>query len=132
MWLLPWVVDGEALAWPGVKDLWSGEEVVDQCRHPFPWYFRPLTSPHQRAVPLPCDLSSERRDGPYIGRHGVVVENTYERLLQPFPLFGDWPMHSLSKLRIHFREFCPHAVTSRFPLEEEAPATCFSADVGKA
>src|SRR6266699_6471130 len=47
---------------------------------------------------------------------------------QPFPCSGDWLVHSLSQFLLDGLESCPHAVPSRFPLDEETASPRFSAD----
>ena len=40
-------------------------------------------------------------------------------LPQPFPLFGDWPVHSTPQLLLDLLELRPHAVTPGLPLKLE-------------
>src|SRR5271166_1466172 len=57
--LLPRVSDGEPLAWPQMKDLRLGEELVGQFRHPRPCQSRSLTAPAQPTMPEGDDMISE-------------------------------------------------------------------------
>src|ERR1700738_197195 len=119
MWLLPWVFDGEALVRPRMEDSRYGEEVVDKPTHPFPRQPGPLAAPHQSAVPESGCLESEHREDPNVGRHSVVVVEARHYLLQPLALFRDRLMHSPSELLLRVPEFCPYAITSGLPLDEE-------------
>ena len=49
-------------------------------------------------------------------------------LPQPFPLFGDWPVHPPSQLDLDILKLLAHAVATGLPLKLEMPATRFSAD----
>ena len=62
----------------------------------------------------------------------MVIEEAGDDPLQPFPLFGDRPVHTPSQVLLDFLELHPHAVAAGFPLEREAPAARSSADEGEA
>ena len=64
------------------------------------WLRRRSVRPHKNP-----DVVSEGRECPAVGRHGVVVEETSHDLLQPFSLFGDWPVHASSHFLLHSRSF---------------------------
>src|SRR5215469_14990128 len=95
--LPPWVCDGEAITRPGMKDIRFREPVVHQLRHPFPRYPILLAAPPQRAPPEVGDMVSEDFHRLSVGRHCVVVEVASDDPPQPFPLFGDRPVHAPSQ-----------------------------------
>ena len=51
-------------------------------------------NPHHRPNPIPRRLDRravpEHQEGATLGRHGMVVEEAANDLLQPLPLFRDW------------------------------------------
>ena len=49
--LLPWVSDGEAFAWPGMKDSGSGEPFGSELLYPLPCRAVPLAAALERAQP---------------------------------------------------------------------------------
>src|ERR1700760_4690521 len=55
-----------------------------------------------------------------VGRRGAVVERTCHDLLQPFSLFGNWPVHASSHFLLQFQELRLHTVSPCFPDNQEA------------
>ena len=71
---------------------------------------------------------AESREGPGVRGHCVVGEEARRDLLQPFPLFGDWPVHLPPQRVLHSPEGRPHAVTSGLPQNLELTRPCSPAD----
>src|SRR5262249_41738144 len=130
--LPPRVCDGEARAWPGMKDCWFREPVVCQLRHPLPREPILLTPPPQRASPQVGDVMAEHDQCPGIGMHGMVVEVALYDIPQPFPLRGDRLVHAPPHLLFEHLELRPHAVRTGLPLDLEFTRAGFSADERKA
>src|SRR6266704_7015552 len=79
-------------------------------------------------MPEDGDVIAECADRRAVGRYGMIREESGDDLRQPFPCSGDWLVHSLSQFLLDGLESCPHAVPSRFPLDEETASPRFSAD----
>ncbi len=128
--LLPRVSDGEPHAWPRMKDLRLGEELVGQFRHPRPCQSRSLTASAQPTMPEDDDMISECGQRQAVGRHGVVGEVTGDDLSKPFPRFGDRPVRALSQRLLDLPELRAHAVAPGFPFDEERASMRLAADEG--
>ena len=86
--------DGEANAWPWMKDLRLREKIIGQPCHPLPREAVLLTASPQRARPEAPDMVSEGAECRGISRHGVMRKIAPNDLRQPTPLFGDCLVHS--------------------------------------
>src|SRR5262249_15355162 len=84
----PSVIDDEALAGPGMKDVRFREPLVDQLLYPFPRDAIPLAAPPEHAKPEMGDVVMEPCKCATIRRHGMIVEVACNDLLQPLSLFG--------------------------------------------
>src|ERR1700735_4238643 len=115
-----------------MKDAGSGEPVVDQPGHPVPRGPVLLAATPQRALPEYRYTVSEDRESTTVGRHGMVVGEAAYDLLQPFPLFGDWPMHAPPQFLLHLQQLRRHAVAPGLPLELEVAPAVLAADEGEA
>src|SRR6476659_4945132 len=67
-----------------------------------------------------------------VGRHCVVVEVAAHDLPQPFPLFGDWLVHTPSHRLLDLPQLCPHAIPSGLPLDLEFARAGFAANEAEA
>src|SRR5271169_1872689 len=94
MWLLPPVVDGEAPVRPRMKDARYGEPVVAELRGTLPHEPTPLAASLERAPPQVGHTEPERCQRPDVRWDRIVSEVASYDLPQPFPLFGDRPVHS--------------------------------------
>src|SRR5271166_3523386 len=121
-------VDGEPHAWPRMKDLRLGEELVGQFRHPRPYQSRSLTASAQPPMPEHNDMISECGQRQAVGRHGVVGEVTGDDLTKPFSRFGDRPVRALSKRLLDFPELRFHAIPARLPPDSEVATTSLVAN----
>jgi hypothetical protein len=88
------VFDGEALVWPGVEDSRLGESEVGEPPDPSPCHAVFLAASLERTPPEVDDIEAEGHECLNIGRNCVVLEEACDHLLEPFPLFADWPVHS--------------------------------------
>src|SRR6266496_5796322 len=79
-------------------------------------------------MPEDGEVIAECADCRAVGRYGMIREESRDDLRQPFPCVGDWLVHSLSQFLLDDLESCPHAVPSRFPLDEETPSPRLSAN----
>src|SRR5262249_57689482 len=82
-----------------------------------------LAPTSERATPKIGDVMPECVQCTTVGRHRVVCKEAGYDLPQPFPLLGDWLMHSPLHLPLDFLERRPHSITSGFSLQGEAPAS---------
>ncbi len=62
----------------------------------------------------------------------MVVEEPADHLHQPPSLFGDGLVHPPSQFLLHFLEFCPHAIASALPFDQELAGARLAADEGEA
>ena len=76
MRLPPWVSNGEALVWPGMKDMGFGKEVLGDLRDPLPCGAIGPTAPLERAPPKIDDMETKGRNARAIARYGVISEVT--------------------------------------------------------
>jgi hypothetical protein len=90
-----------------------------------------LASPLERAPPEGDDVVSEGCECPAVGRHGVIVEEACHDLPQPFPLFGDRPVHASSHFLFQLQELRPHTVSPCFPVDQEAALSGLTTDEGE-
>ena len=67
-----------------------------------------------------------------VGRHCMVVEVAADDLPQPFPLFGDRPVHPPSQCLLDLPQLRPHAIPSGLPLDLELARAAFAANEGEA
>src|SRR6266478_2301294 len=130
--LPPWVFDGEALVWPGMKDARFGEPVVGQLSDPLPCHPVLLAAPPKRPPPEIDDMIPEGPECRTVGRHRVVLEVAGDDLFEPFRRFADRLMHSPSELLLDLREFRLHAVASAPPMDQELALAGLAADEGEA
>ena len=68
--LPPWVIDGKALVWPGMKDSGFRKPGVDNLRDPFPRHAILLAAPPKRAAPKVTRRLSDRL---MIGEKGGLI-----------------------------------------------------------
>src|SRR6266487_7055805 len=129
--LPPWVIDGEALAGPGMEDKRFREPLVDQLLYSFPREAVPLAAPPEHAKPEMGDVVTEPCKCATIRRHRMIVEVACNDLLQPLSLFGNWLMHPLSQFLLNLLKLSLHAVPPGLPLDQEVTAPGFAADEGK-
>src|SRR2546429_4693494 len=61
-----------------------------------------------------------------------ISRKSYDHLLDPSPLLGDWAMHSPSQLLLDLPERRPHAIAPCDPFHEELPTAVAFTDEGKA
>ena len=106
-----------------MKDTGLRKKVVSQLFDPTPGHPILLAPTSERAAPKIGDAMPECMQCTTIGRHRVVRKEAGCDLPQPFPLLGDWLMHSPLHLLLDFLELRPHSVTSGFSLQGEAPAS---------
>src|SRR3954464_11583356 len=78
------------------------------------------------------DVVSKRAQRRAVGRHGVVGEISGDDLPEPFPSFGNWPVHSPSQRLLDLPELCPHAVATRLPPNPEVASMGLIANEHKA
>ena len=78
------------------------------------------------------DVVSKRAQRRAVGRHGVVGEISGDDLPEPFPSFGNWPVHSPSQRLLDLPELCPHAVATRLPPDPEVASLGLIANEHKA
>jgi hypothetical protein len=88
-----------------------GEIIVSQFHDPHPHRVVLLTATPKPSPPKADHLISERRERSDIRRHREVGEVAGYDLPQPFPLFGDRPVHPPSQL--DFDEWCCQVMRSR-------------------
>ena len=69
-----WVIDGEALAGPGMEDMRFREPLVDQLLYSFPREAVPLAAPPEQAKPEMGDVVTEPCKCATIRRHRMIVE----------------------------------------------------------
>ena len=84
---------------------------------------------------LPPDVGDEEAEGAEratVGRHGVVVEPSFDDLPQPFPLDGNRLVHAPFQFLLDGFQLRPHAVAPGLPFEQEAALAGFGANVGEA
>src|SRR5271166_2346977 len=119
--LPPRVLDGEALGWPRVEDRGLGEPVVGDLLNAVPDQGAGLAAAAQRAPPMPDDALPEGRQRAAVGRHGVVVEETHDDLLEPFALLGDGVVHAPAQTLLDLLELRPQpTAAARSPQEKLA------------
>ena len=86
--LPPWVFDGEAIAWPGVKDARFREKVGRQLLDPFPREAILLTASPKRAPPDTGGVESEGPECQKVRWHCVIGKEAGDDLPQPLPFSG--------------------------------------------
>src|SRR5215469_6994051 len=128
MWLLPRVVDGEVPVRPRMKDARYGEPGVAELRGTLPHEPTPLAASLERAPPQVGHTEPERGQRPDVRWDRIVSEVASDDLPQPFPLFGDRPVHPALQLQLDVLKFRPHAVAPGLPLKQEAPLARCSAN----
>src|ERR1700684_1210228 len=111
--------DGEADAWPGMKDARLGEIVVGDPLDPVPCRTVFVAAPFEGAPPEIDDVVPESREHPTVRGHCVVVEEARDDLPEPFALFGDGVMPARLQFLLDLLELGLHAVAAGFPLELE-------------
>ena len=126
--LLPWVFDGESLVWPRVEDSRLWEPVVRQLLHPSPDDVTFLAAATKCAPPAVDDSESECAQCSPVRWHCVVLEVARNDLSQPFPLLGDWLVHSPPQFPSNLAEFSLHAVATGSPFQEELSPERLAAD----
>src|SRR5271155_3046289 len=107
--------DGEALAWPWMKDARLRQPAVDYPLHPGPGGAVLLASASKRAMPEASYVGAEAAQSGAVGGHGVVVIPADEHLFQPPSLLGDRFMPASSEFLLEGAQFGPPPVTSRLP-----------------
>src|SRR5258707_10891432 len=119
--------DGKACVRPGMKDRGLRKKVVSQLFDPAPGHPILLAPTSEPAAPKIADAMPECVQCTTVGRHRVVCKEAGYDFPQPFPLLGDWLMHSLMHSPLHllldFLERRPHSITSGFSLQGEASAS---------
>src|SRR3954451_8395052 len=129
--LLPRVFDGEALVWPGMKDLRLGEKLVGYFQDPLPRRSVLLTAAPERTPPQADDMEPEGSECLDVGRHRVIGEIAGDDLLQPVPLFRDRLVHSSPQFLRDLLEFRRLAVPAGFPVDQEVAPARGAADEGE-
>src|SRR4051794_28464355 len=115
-----------------MQDSWQGEELVSQFRHSPPQHSCSLAARANPPMPENEDVVSKRAQRRAVGRHGVVGEISGDDLPEPFPSFGNWPVHSPSQRLLDLPELCPHAVATRLPPNPEVASLGLIANEHKA
>src|SRR5262249_10471545 len=96
--------DGQACVRPGMKDTGLRKKVISQLFDPTPGHPILLAPTSERAAPKICDAMPECVQCTTVGRHRMVCKEAGCNLPQPFPLLGDWLMHSPLHLLLDFLE----------------------------
>ena len=105
--LLPWVFDGKSLVWPRMEDSRLWEPVVRQLLHPGPDDVTFLAAATKCAPPAVDDSESECAQCSLVRWHCVVLVVARNDLSQPFPLLGDWLVHSPPQFPLQSRGVSP-------------------------
>jgi hypothetical protein len=119
--LLPWVFDGESLVWPRVEDSRLWEPVVRQLLHPSPGDVTFLAAATKCAPPAVDDSESECAQCSPVCWYCMVPEVARNDLFQPFPLLGDWLVHSPPQFPSNLAEFRLHAIATGSPFRRNFP-----------
>src|ERR1700694_1754255 len=114
--LPPWMFDGEALIWPGVKDAWPWQPLVREPVDPVPSRAVLLAAPRQRAPPEHHDMVPERC------QHRVIGKEACHHLPQPLSLARDRIVHPAPELLLDLPHLGPLTVASGPPKEQEPAA----------
>ncbi len=105
-----------------MKDAGLGNKGVCQLFDPVPGDPILLAASLQRSPPKVGDVVPERHECPTVGRYRMIFKEAGHDLPQPFPLFGDGLMPTLTHFPFDFLELRPHAVAAGFSLQREASA----------
>src|SRR6266404_5655195 len=120
--LPPWMFDGEALVWPGVKDAWPWQPLVREPVDPVPSRAVLLAAPRERAPPEHHDMVPERCQGVEVVWHRVIGKEACHHLPQPLSLARDRIVHPAPELLLDLPHLGPLTVASGPPKEQEPAA----------
>ena len=115
--LPPWVFDGEAFAWPRMKDTRHGKPVIRQLGHSRPRHRVFLAPTPKRFMPESDDAVAKGAYGRPVCRDGMIRKKAGDDLSQPISLYRDWFMPLAQHCFLDLLEFRAHAVAPGFPLE---------------
>src|ERR1035437_8176005 len=89
--------------------------LLNMTVHPRPFYGLAVATPFESEPPALCDLEAETQQRVRVVRHPVVMIVPANNGSEPFPLFGDRLMHSLSHLGADLLKFHFHFLPYRSP-----------------
>jgi hypothetical protein len=113
------VFDGEANAWPRMKDVRWGQELCRESSHSVPSSVIPLTAPRKRAPPEINHIVPEGSDASTVSRYRVICEVSADDLSQPSTLKRDWFVHAPPQLFFDDSQPCSHPVPACLPFKLE-------------
>ena len=105
----------------------------DETPHAIPKNAAVLAPPRQRAMPIPADSESKKRQRRLVQGHSVVADVSTDHRPQPLALFGDGCVHSSLKFSFHLIQFRLQPFADRPPQHREPSiAPLLRADMRKA
>ena len=115
-----------------MEDSGLGEPVVGDLLGAAPDKGTGLAAAAQRAPPVPDDALPEGLQRAAVGRHGVVVEEARDDLLEPPALLGDGVVHALAQTFFDLLQLRPQPIAAAGSPQEKLAGPRGAADQGEA
>jgi hypothetical protein len=103
----------------GMTDRRQRQPASDEAPHSVPENPAVLAPPPQRAMPIPTDAESKKRQRRLVHGHSVIAKVSTHNRPQPLALLGDGFVHASLKLGFHLIQLRLQPLTYRLPRHRE-------------